>query len=65
MSAVNLDEGRESISLRHAIRKGTGGRWEEAELKTHQRRRLAIDSETSGPTVVSATSWSRTHGGAC
>ena len=45
-SAVNLDEGRESIWLRHAIRKGTGGRWEEADLKTHQRRRLALDAET-------------------
>ncbi len=46
-SAVSLDEGRESIWLRQAIRKGTGGGWEEAELKTHQRRRLALDSETT------------------
>ena len=45
-SAVNLDEGRESMWLRHAIRKGSRRRWEEAELKTHQRRRLALDSET-------------------
>lgn len=44
-SSVSLDEGRESIWLRHAIRK-EGGRLVEAELKTHQQRRLALDTET-------------------
>ncbi|MCE3554523.1 site-specific integrase [Pseudonocardia sp. RS11V-5] len=44
-SAVNLDEGRESIWLRHAIRKENGG-LVEAGLKTHQQRRIALDPET-------------------
>lgn len=44
--SVILDEGRESVWLRHGIRKnGTGG-WVEADLKTHQQRRLALDAET-------------------
>ncbi len=47
-SAVNLDEGRETIALRQAIRKSKGGHgWVEAELKTHQQRRVAIDPETA------------------
>lgn len=44
-SAVNLDEGRESIWLRYAIRK-EGDQLVEADLKTHQQRRLALDPET-------------------
>jgi integrase len=44
-SAVSLDEGRETIWLRHGIRRD-GGRPEEAELKTHQQRRLALGPET-------------------
>lgn len=44
-SSVSLDEGRESIWLRRAIRK-EGSRLVEAELKTHQQRRLALDPET-------------------
>jgi integrase len=44
-SSVNLDEGREGIWLRRAIRKADG-RLVEAELKTHQQRRLALDAET-------------------
>jgi integrase len=44
--AVNLDEGRETIWLRHGIRKDGRGGWEEATLKTHQQRRIALDSET-------------------
>lgn len=45
-SAVTLDDGRESIWLRHQIRKDGQGGWAEAELKTHQQRRLALDVET-------------------
>jgi integrase len=44
-SSVSLDEGRETIWLRRAIRKD-GGRLVEAELKTHQQRRVALDRET-------------------
>jgi len=44
--AVNLDEGRESVWLRHGIRKDGRRGWVEAELKTHQQRRLALDVET-------------------
>ncbi|MGH3612463.1 MAG: hypothetical protein ACRDRK_07660 [Pseudonocardia sp.] len=44
--AVILDEGRESAWLRHGIRKNGRGGWVEAELKTHQQRRLALDIET-------------------
>ncbi|MCE3552827.1 site-specific integrase [Pseudonocardia sp. RS11V-5] len=45
-SAVNLEEGRESIWLRHAVRK-EGDVLAEAELKTHQQRRIALDAETA------------------
>jgi integrase len=44
-SSVSLEAGRETIWLRHAIRKDSG-RLVEAELKTHQQRRLALDPET-------------------
>ena len=44
-SAVNLDDGREAIWLRQAIRKDGDG-LVEAELKTHQQRRIALDAET-------------------
>ena len=44
--SVILDEGRESVWLRHGIRKNGRGGWVEAELKTHQQRRLALDIET-------------------
>lgn len=44
-TSVNLDDGRETLWLRHAIRKD-GGRLVEAALKTHQQRRIALDAET-------------------
>jgi integrase len=44
-SSVNLDDGRQTLWLRRAIRK-EGGRLVEAELKTHQQRRIALDAET-------------------
>jgi len=44
-SSVDLEEDRESIWLRHAVRKD-GNRLVEAELKTHQQRRIALDTET-------------------
>jgi integrase len=44
-SLVDLTEGRETVWLRRAIRK-EGGRLVEAELKTHQQRRIALDAET-------------------
>lgn len=44
-SSVDLDEGRETIWLRRAIRRADQ-RYVEANLKTHQQRRLALDSET-------------------
>jgi hypothetical protein len=45
-SAVTLDEGRESIWLRHAVRRSQNG-WSEGDLKTHQQRRIALDPETA------------------
>jgi integrase len=50
-SAVNLDESRETIWLRHGIRKDGRGGWEEAALKTHQQRRIALDVETAAALV--------------
>ncbi len=43
---LDLTKGRESIWLRRAIRKDNG-RLVEAELKTHQQRRVALDQETA------------------
>jgi DNA-binding transcriptional regulator YhcF (GntR family) len=43
---LDLTEGREVIWLRRAIRKNENGRLTEAELKTHQQRRIALDPET-------------------
>jgi hypothetical protein len=45
-SSLNLDPGRETVWLRRAIRKDDGGNLVEAELKTHQQRRIALDPET-------------------
>lgn len=45
-SSVGLDPERPVIWLRRAIRKDTDGRLVEAELKTHQQRRIALDPET-------------------
>jgi integrase len=45
-SSVSFDEGRESVWLRKAIKK-EHGELVEAELKTHQQRRLALDPETA------------------
>lgn len=44
-TSVNLDDGRETLWLRRAIRK-EDGRLVEAELKTHQQRRIALDAES-------------------
>ena len=44
-TSVDLDDGRETLWLRRAIRKD-GGRLVEAELKTHQQCRIALDAET-------------------
>jgi integrase len=44
-SSLNLDEGRETVWLRKAIR-NEHGKLVEAELKTHQQRRVALDPET-------------------
>lgn len=46
VSAVDLDEGRETLWLRRAIRREPGAGWTEADLKTHQQRRIAPDTET-------------------
>lgn len=46
LTSVDLDEGRESLWLRRAIRK-EHGRYVEAELKTHQQRRIALDAESA------------------
>ncbi len=46
VSSVDLDEGRETIWLRRAIRREPGAGWIEADLKTHQQRRIALDAET-------------------
>lgn len=45
LTSVDLDRGRETLWLRRAIRK-EHGRLVEAELKTHQQRRVALDAET-------------------
>ncbi|MEQ3542387.1 tyrosine-type recombinase/integrase [Pseudonocardia tropica] len=45
-TSLNLEEGRESVWLRYAIRK-EHGELVEAELKTHQQRRIALDTETA------------------
>jgi integrase len=50
-TALNLDEGRETIWLRHGIRKDGRGGWEESTLKTHQQRRIALDIETAAALV--------------
>jgi integrase len=44
-SSLNLDPGRETMWLRRAVRKDDGGKLVEAELKTHQQRRIALDPE--------------------
>lgn len=46
VSSVDLDEGRETIWLRRAVRREPGAGWAEADLKTHQQRRIALDAET-------------------
>lgn len=46
LHSVDLDEGRETLWLRRAIRKEHGV-LVEAELKTHQQRRVALDAETA------------------
>lgn len=46
LTSVDLDEGRETLWLRRAIRK-EHGRLVEAELKTHQQRPVALDAETA------------------
>ena len=46
VSSVDLDEGRETVWLRRAIRREPGAGWVEADLKTHQQRRIALDAET-------------------
>lgn len=46
VSSVDLDECRETIWLRRAIRRVPGAGRTEAELKTHQQRRIALDTET-------------------
>ncbi|WP_219420274.1 site-specific integrase [Pseudonocardia nigra] len=45
-SSLSLDEGRETVWLRKAIRK-EHGTLVEAELKTHQQRRVALDPGTA------------------
>jgi DNA-binding FadR family transcriptional regulator len=46
ISSVDLDERRETVWLRRAIRREPGAGWVEADLKTHQQRRIALDAET-------------------
>jgi integrase len=43
---LDLTAGRETVWLRRAIRKNEQGRLVEADLKTHQQRRIALDPET-------------------
>ncbi len=45
-SSIGLDPDRPVIWLRKAIRYDKGGRLAEADLKTHQQRRIALDPET-------------------
>src|SRR3712207_7458133 len=45
-SSVSLDEGRETVWLRRAIRRSADG-LVEGDLKTHQQRRVALDAETA------------------
>ncbi len=46
LSSLDLGAGRETLWLRKAIRRDPDDRWIEADLKTHQQRRIALDSET-------------------
>jgi integrase len=46
LSSIDLGAGRETLWLRKAIRRDPDDRWIEADLKTHQQRRIALDSET-------------------
>jgi integrase len=45
-SSINLEPGRETLWLRHAITRTEAG-WTEGGLKTHQQRRIALDGETA------------------
>ena len=45
-SSINLEQGRETLWLRHAITRTEAG-WTEGGLKTHQQRRIALDGETA------------------
>ena len=45
-SSINLEPGRETLWLRHAITRTEAG-WTEGGLKTHQQRRIALDEETA------------------
>jgi integrase len=47
VSSVDLTHGRETAWIRHAIRRARVG-WAEGDLKTHQQRRIALDSQTAG-----------------
>ena len=46
LSSLDLASGRETLWLRKAIRRDPEDRWIEADLKTHQQRRIALDPET-------------------
>ena len=46
LSSLDLASGRETLWLRTAIRRDPEDRWTEADLKTHQQRRIALDPET-------------------
>ena len=45
-SAVDLQDGRETLWLHRAIGRSDAG-WAEGDLKTHQQRRIALDAETA------------------
>lgn len=47
ISSIDLTPGRETVWLRTAIRRDPTVGWAEGDLKTHQQRRIALDSETA------------------
>ncbi|HTK66548.1 MAG TPA: tyrosine-type recombinase/integrase [Pseudonocardia sp.] len=54
---LDLTEGRETVWLRRAVRKERDGTLVEAQLKTHQQRRIALDPETAHMLRELRTRW--------
>jgi integrase len=65
VSSLDLTPGRETVWLRQAIRRDPDVGWAEGDLKTHQQRRIALDSQTAtvlGEHVIRCRSLASTLG---